>query len=104
MDELLGTRGLAGALVALRVTVYSGGAGRAVLCPRPLFSLRLSSSAARRTIFLDEAKHFLHNRVASPAKLRWCFRFIPEIAVRFAPKWRECGIGELEDSSGLTSW
>jgi hypothetical protein len=59
------------------------------LSPRPFARYRRSSFAALRTFFLDEAEHFLHNRDASVATLRWCsgssrnaVRFPFEISVR----------------------
>ena len=49
------------------------GKGLPPLSQHPFRRLRHPSSAALRTVFLlTEAEHFLHNRDASVATLRWC--------------------------------
>ena len=42
------------------------------LSPHPFARLRRPSFAALRIVSLDEAEHFLQNRNASVAMLRWC--------------------------------
>src|SRR5437879_7710187 len=72
MDELLGTRAQperwsrSGSLCAEVET------GRAVLSPRPFPRSGSLPPLRFGQFFLDEAEHFLHNRVASVATLRWC--------------------------------
>jgi hypothetical protein len=72
MDELLGTRAQPERRSRSGSRCAEVGTGRAVLSPRP-FSRSGSLPPLRFGQFsLDEAEHFLHNRVASAAKLRWC--------------------------------
>jgi hypothetical protein len=61
---------LLGALMALRVTVCWG-QGLPPF-PAPLSPLTALFLRCAPDSFLDEAEHFLHNRDASVATLRWC--------------------------------
>ena len=64
---------MAGALIALRVCPALGGDKGYRPFPRTPFSASSILPSLRfGQVSLDEAEHFLHNRDASVATLRWC--------------------------------
>ncbi|HTC55814.1 MAG TPA: hypothetical protein VK706_05330 [Candidatus Sulfotelmatobacter sp.] len=84
-----------GALIALRVSPALGGDKGWRPFPRTPFSASSILPSLRfGQVSLDEAEHFLHNRDASVATLRWCsghpgmpFGFIPDLVFGFTSIW-----------------
>src|ERR1035438_5083116 len=70
--ELLGTRAQPERWSRSGSLCAEVGTGRAVLSPRPFPRSGSLPPLRFGQFFLDEAEHFLHNRVASIATLRWC--------------------------------
>jgi hypothetical protein len=76
----------------IEASVGWGGTGRAIPFPRTPFLASGALPALRSgQVSLDEAEHFLHNRSAIVATLRWCsghpgmpFGFIPDLLFGFA--------------------
>src|SRR5271169_538491 len=72
MDELLGTRAQPERWSRSGSLCAEVGTGHAVLSPRPFPRSGSLPPLRFGQFFLDEAEHFLHNRVASVATLRGC--------------------------------
>ncbi len=72
MDELLGTRAQPDRWSRSGSLCADVGTGRAVLSPRPFPRSGSLPPLCFGQFFLDEAEHFLQNRMASVATLRGC--------------------------------
>src|SRR5260370_18208222 len=72
MDELLGTRAQPERWSRSGSLCAEVGTGRAVLSPRPVPRSGSLPPLRFGQFFLDEAEHFLQNRMASVATLRGC--------------------------------
>src|SRR5713101_3559506 len=72
MDELLGTRAQPERWSRSGSLCAEVGTGRAVLSPRPFPRSGSLPPLRFGQFFLDEAEHFLQNRMASVATLRGC--------------------------------
>ena len=78
---------MAGALVALRGhPVLWRGKGLPPLSPHPFAARGIHPPLRSGQVSLDEGEHFLHNRDASVATLRWC-SVSSRNAVRIPPEY-----------------